>query len=272
MPESKTFSLPVLVAGGCIFGLYFSLGLAWFETFAFPEGKAWLSYIPVLMILSGVCTWLAVFLWGPKTHSRIKSNDFIRLGGVPLLSFAIAGLLLAGYGGWMEGTGFSSDLIQRIGFHLLLVGLLPVVAVLVWLQGNGRRPHPDSAPNQEAVREDQSNKNPSWKVEGIYQSHFSAGQLVLVEAANNYCKIWFLEGDSLKSDLIRAKMKDLEDSLQGETDFFRCHRSYLVNARYVRDIKGSSQAYRLEMAHFGEQVPVSRSFEVEELKKAAGLK
>jgi DNA-binding LytR/AlgR family response regulator len=62
-------------------------------------------------------------------------------------------------------------------------------------------------------------------------------------------------------------MKEAEEALQNAPHFYRCHRSFLVNGGMVEEVLGNSQAYRLKLMYLEESVPVSRSFDIEPLRK-----
>lgn len=98
--------------------------------------------------------------------------------------------------------------------------------------------------------------------QGDKSFELAATDLLLVEAANNYCKFHYLEDQSPKSQLIRIRMKEVEAALPMGTHFLRCHRSYIINVDRVTAIRGSAQSYRLEIEQLKDSIPVSRSFDL----------
>ncbi len=80
-----------------------------------------------------------------------------------------------------------------------------------------------------------------------------------VQSMENYCTFYFLENNSLKKVLIRIS---LSNSLQQiETDSVKkCHRSYIVNLKRVKSLKGNAQGYKLILPEIDFEIPVSRSF------------
>lgn len=91
--------------------------------------------------------------------------------------------------------------------------------------------------------------------------------LILVEAADNYCKVHYLKNEEQQTELIRVKLKEVEDQVNDVGFFFRCHRSYLVNGHFVRSISGTSQNYRLHLEHGLEPVKVSRLFDLSPIRQ-----
>lgn len=93
-----------------------------------------------------------------------------------------------------------------------------------------------------------------------------AADLILAEAADNYCKLYYLLNGQFRTKMVRVTMRDVEAALNGLPGYHRCHRSFLVNAAMVEAVQGQSQAYRLKVRFVAEPVPVSRSFDVELLR------
>ncbi len=83
-------------------------------------------------------------------------------------------------------------------------------------------------------------------------------QLVYIAAADNYVQVFFLENNRLKNQMLRATMKKMEDALLEHPQFFRCHRTYLVNMNMVKMVTGNAQGYRLHLEGLEDTVPVSR--------------
>lgn len=84
-------------------------------------------------------------------------------------------------------------------------------------------------------------------------------QIRYLSAADNYVQVYFLENGVLKNRILRSTMKKMEDVLVAYPNFFRCHRTYLVNLDQVRHVSGNAQGYRLHLEGVEEPVPVSRN-------------
>lgn len=86
-----------------------------------------------------------------------------------------------------------------------------------------------------------------------------AGQIACLSAADNYVQVFFFENGALKSRMLRATLKKMEDALAASPQFFRCHRTYIVNLEKVREVSGNAQGYRLHLEGLEATVPVSRN-------------
>lgn len=87
----------------------------------------------------------------------------------------------------------------------------------------------------------------------------AADQIRYLAAADNYVQVFYLHNGQLKSRMLRTTLKKMEDTLAGYPQFFRCHRTYLVNMDKVQQVSGNAQGYRLHLEALEETVPVSRN-------------
>ena len=83
--------------------------------------------------------------------------------------------------------------------------------------------------------------------------------LLFIEAVGNYVKVCHLRNDQVRTDMLRATMKQMEETLQGYPMIVRCHRAFLVNLGQVEQIVSHSGSTQLLIKHCHESLPVSRS-------------
>ena len=83
--------------------------------------------------------------------------------------------------------------------------------------------------------------------------------LLYIEAVGNYVKVCHLRNDQVRTDMLRATMKQMEETLQGYPMIVRCHRAFLVNLGQVEQIVSHSGSTQLLIKHCHESLPVSRS-------------
>lgn len=95
----------------------------------------------------------------------------------------------------------------------------------------------------------------------------NASQVLYLEAADNYVRIFYVEEGTLKSQLLRSTLKNMEAQLAAHPQFFRCHRTYIVNLHHITHVSGNAQGYKLELKHTAQTVPVSRSLNQEIFQK-----
>jgi hypothetical protein len=84
-------------------------------------------------------------------------------------------------------------------------------------------------------------------------------QLLYIEAVGNYVKVSHLRDNQVHADMLRATMKQMEETLQDYPMIVRCHRAFLVNLGQVEQIISHSGSTQLLIKHCHESLPVSRS-------------
>ena len=83
--------------------------------------------------------------------------------------------------------------------------------------------------------------------------------LLYIEAVGNYVKVSHLRDGQVRNDMLRATMKQMEETLQDYPMIVRCHRAFLVNLGQVEQIISHSGSTQLLIKHCHESLPVSRS-------------
>lgn len=91
-------------------------------------------------------------------------------------------------------------------------------------------------------------------------------------SADNYVKVFYQENEKLKTTIIRSTLKRVEESTASFPQFFRCHRTAIVNMSLVQSVNGSAQGYRLQLPLLQEEIPVSRNLNQVVKDKLAALK
>jgi len=83
--------------------------------------------------------------------------------------------------------------------------------------------------------------------------------LLFIEAIGNYVKINYLSDGQVRSDMLRATSKQMEDALKAYPMIVRCHRAFLVNLQQVEQIVSHAGSMQLHIKHCHDSLPVSRS-------------
>lgn len=91
-----------------------------------------------------------------------------------------------------------------------------------------------------------------------------AGRLLCLQASDNYVTVFALSGDTtdvIESAMLRMTLKYAEELINSHSQIVRCHKSYIVNLKHVKDISGNAQGYKLHIPALDFAVPVSRSYQ-----------
>lgn len=83
--------------------------------------------------------------------------------------------------------------------------------------------------------------------------------LLFIETVGNYVKVCHLRNGQVRTDMLRATSKQMEDDLHHYPMIVRCHRAFLVNLAQVEQIVTKSGSMQLIIKHSHDNIPVSRS-------------
>ena len=84
--------------------------------------------------------------------------------------------------------------------------------------------------------------------------------LVLIESADNYVCVYYLNGDKTKKSMIRNTLSKVAEHLQG-TRIVRCHRSYMINLDHAKILHRDKEGVFIELGIEGmPDVPISRTY------------
>lgn len=93
-----------------------------------------------------------------------------------------------------------------------------------------------------------------------------------VTSADNYVKVFYEENKKLKTAIIRTTLKRVEENSSSFPQFFRCHRTAIVNMSLVQSVNGTAQGYRFQLPFLQEEIPVSRNLNQVVKEKLAAIK
>lgn len=83
--------------------------------------------------------------------------------------------------------------------------------------------------------------------------------LLAVTSADNYVRLFYIDNQELIQILIRTSLQKVTEVVAAHSNFWRCHRTAIVNLSLVTGVSGTAQGYRLHVAGLPDTVPVSRS-------------
>ena len=99
----------------------------------------------------------------------------------------------------------------------------------------------------------------------------SVSRLLYIEAVGNYVKVVHWLDGQVRSDMLRATSKQMEDTLHTYPMIVRCHRAFIVNLGQVEHFVSKAGFMQLVMKHSHDTIPVSRSNVVAIKEKMKGI-
>jgi len=91
--------------------------------------------------------------------------------------------------------------------------------------------------------------------------------ILYFKADNTYTEIFFTDSTKL---IISRTLKNIEETLAGTAQFFRCHKSYIVNLKYLTDYVKSDGGYLIMKGK--QSIPVSPDKVQDLMSQAAFVK
>ena len=84
--------------------------------------------------------------------------------------------------------------------------------------------------------------------------------LLLIESADNYICVWYINNNSPKKVLVRNTLKHIAEQLSS-THIQQCHRSYMVNLDLVKVMRREKEGMFIEFGIAGvPDVPISKTY------------
>ena len=84
-------------------------------------------------------------------------------------------------------------------------------------------------------------------------------EILFARADGNYVEVFCQIQGTIKKELKRITLSQLETQLSNRPFIFRCHRAYLINIHRIQKVSGNAQGYLLAVAGHPESIPVSRN-------------
>jgi hypothetical protein len=91
--------------------------------------------------------------------------------------------------------------------------------------------------------------------------------ILYLSSNDNYVTIVTIKGDALIKKHMRGTLKAAESELKKNSSFFRCHKCYIVNSKYVDHITGNIQNMKIKLKLTDLEIPVSRTRAAEAARK-----
>lgn len=156
------------------------------------------------------------------------------------------------------------DLSITTIFQILLMGLLPISILITINQERLLRTYKKTANElNKKIEEKKSIKDIIITIDSDYQKDSLTLKLVSIlniRSAGNYIEVFWIEGNSVKKQMIRTSMNKAEILFEKYEFIFKCHRSHLINTKNIEKIEGNYQGYRVFFKNMEDPIPVSRIY------------
>lgn len=232
-------------------------------------------------LIDFVVTALHLFLW-PRIFPAIINNKSWTTGKALLtifwILFAIS-LTNFVYGEYLVAQVYVEGLKQldRAGFLSWMfmtfsVGVIPVVFALYFIEKNlvRRNQHLAEAFNfgMKGSNANKSSKRIAIESGQDASLHINSSDLICVHAeGGNYTTVYWWDESERKKEVVRMTLVGFLEKADTLDSIVRCHKSYIVNLEKVVSFRGNARSLTVMLDGLDFEIPVSRSFPREQLKK-----
>lgn len=224
-----------------------------------------ISSFGVLMVI-GLLKWLAPQFMNEERWTTGKEFILILtvVAGICLLNFGV--ILLLG----MSDTP-SLNLFKLVVLYTVGISIIPVGTLILFEQYSHQKKKLRQAKKlTEQLRKRTQENNTETESTLIKPIIFEAEngkpelqlkpeEVLFLKSDGNYIEVYYRdENENTQKKLIRNRLKNYAPILPSEL-FFRCHKSFIVNSRYIIQVEGNARNLELIIRGVDLRIPVSRS-------------
>jgi len=240
-----------------------------------------LFYLSGYGLIDFVVTALYLYI-GPRIFPAIINNTRWTTGKNLLsilwilLSISLSNYI---YGEYLVGEVYVDGLKQlnRAGisswiFMTFSVGVIPVVFALYFIEKKLLRNNQNLAKefNKSTVGPLASRGGKRIIIESGRDTtlNINSSDFICVQAeGGNYATVFWLDESETKREMIRLTLLDFLEKTDSIDNIVRCHKSYILNLEKVVSFRGNARSVTVMLDGIDFEIPVSRSFPREQLKK-----
>lgn len=229
--------------------LYKPLNLV--EYLTMPAGGYAFNSSMIAAILFVLLLITRILLWGLRNVAGFKRRTYFFwcAGEVMAASFFIAMYVTLMSHGEYEYI----DVLPIVLADLIAILVYPYVLITLFLESDLVTKYVETGEEESKIRFYDEKHNLKFVTQ--------AGGILVVQSDENYCNIFYSEGNSVKKFQLRATMRSLEE-MCAHHGIIRCHRSYFVNVKRIKALRREKEGvYSIQMDS-GEitEIPVSRRY------------
>jgi MFS family permease len=161
-------------------------------------------------------------------------------------------------------------------WRVIFLGLIPIAVLIVLNHNRLLRSHlKTSILLNDKLLERKYQKEKLVYFDSDYKKDnlvLKADSIILIRAADNYIEVFYKNNTDLgvNKQMVRQTIKKMEEALREFSFIFQCHRSYIVNTNYIKEVQGNSQGYKLFFDDIAFPALVSQMY-IGDLKKLFNL-
>jgi hypothetical protein len=256
----KTFRVKIIIAAG--FGLTILLILLVFTPFGMHNIKTF----PERFIVASGYSFIAFIVWivALKGLFFFKVNK-IRIPHILLFIIAIQfiiGSISTIYNNIIFSNPYYFEFFLDLQIAVYLTGIIPTIMLILLLETSFYKrlfPSIDLYNNQDVgdkirIEMKIEDENPDKSIRLL------SNEILCISSMDNYIKIEIQNnGEKKKPIILRSTLKNVEKNISESDSFLRCHKSHIVNLKWVKEVSGNSLAKKCILQIGNDIIPISRS-------------
>lgn len=196
----------------------------------------------------------------------VKKEILLILSGLVAISLVVFALFLC-----LNPQTNKFELFNLVVLRTFAISFFPVLILVLYEQNHHQKIRRRQAErlNQELLKREtslsQKDVNPTLpeKIVLVADNKKVALQLdpmdlFLAKSEGNYVEVFYHHTNKVQKELIRNSLKAIEAQLPA-ADFFRCHKSFVVNLHHIQKVEGNARNLELVVENIEEKIPVSRN-------------
>lgn len=250
-------------------GVFITLFLLYFEPFNFhlnTDGKKWFH----MLFFGSITTFVLLFFLYvfPLLLPNLFSDKNWNLG-YQMIFFMLVLIVIAIfnnlYSSYVNSIPFGWDSYWLILSRTTVLGVFPIALIIFCDYHLKLKSHLNLANNIQKNKKEflKDSKETTHQISTDLKNEtfsFSEYDFNYAIADGNYTVIYFSDKNTLKKVTYRVTLSTFETQLKKASSLIRCHRSYMVNLKKVKNMSGNAQGLRLELINQSETIPVSRNY------------
>lgn len=239
------------------FGLIIFLMLMFFSPFGFQNIDLFLEKLMVALgygLIAFLVWYIGLVLI--KTTKAIKGKLWQILIALIFIQF-FAGVFSMIYNNIIFNNPSYFDFFFKFQVIVFLMGVFPCLYLILFMETNyyhriiARKNNPLNNDTKLITFHD---LNPEKSISILPDN------LIFIQSQDNYIKIeWKDNEDRVKSTMLRATLNSAIKILSDFENIIQCHRSFLINLKYVDNVKGNALSKKCKMLHTNSVIPIARS-------------
>ena len=251
------------------FGIFVFLFLRIFLPFglgSIPVNKTLFISVYGISTTFIISTWLFILpLFSPgmfnKEQYTIRKYLVLCFGNIMLIDII----------NWIYTRTAGADFLPHNGFFLFTlftfsVGVFPVVFLTLLIDKIRTEIKTSHVGKMQVIRPEAKELKITQadltirNSEGAVLLCFSEKEFICARSNENYTQVYYRQNNSVRKELVRLPITKFYDQVKDGASIVRCHRSAIINIKYIKQIYRKSRSIQLQLEHVDEWVPVSRDF------------